>query len=663
MPDLANAIVAERFFSGRGQPRQAPLGLDWMVARAELFFRDRPKSARLLEQAGRVFAMRDDVAPLSDADLYAALEERRRLFRLGREREEDVLRALALVCERSARVRGQRPYPVQIAGALGILRGCVVEIATGEGKTLVAALAAVLMGWRGLGCHVVTSNDYLAARDEEDMSGLFRACGVSSASVTAKSGNGERASAYARDITYLTSKEAAADFLRDRIALGKTRSHANFLIRALSDGEKPPLTQRGLHCAIVDEADSVLCDGGATPLIISLPRDNAPSAEQYRQASAIADALRLGADYRVNMRFREARLTALGRKKTLHSLSHGPGRGWASRSRAVELVLQALEARNFFRESVQYVVRDGKVVIVDEATGRIMPDHEWRDGLHQAVAAKEGLEVVPPRATNAQITFQDFFLRYEKLGGMTGTAWEARNEFLQFYGLFVVRLPTHRPCLRTVVHRSFHAAEEEKLRAVTGLAARAHAAGRPVLIGTRSIEASDKVSAALTRARIAHEVLNAVQHEREAEIVALAGRPGAVTVATNMAGRGTDIRLGEGVQEKGGLLVILTEMHVSRRIDRQLHGRSGRQGDPGSVAEIICLNDALFETVPRPLRRLLHLFLVHTGVLRRPACHLAWKIAGLLQWLGDRRGFHQRRRMVFANRKFAEMISYSGKQT
>jgi preprotein translocase subunit SecA len=413
----------------------------------------------------------------------------------------------------------------------------------------------------------------------------------------------------------------------------------------------------------VDEADSVLCDGGATPLIISVPRENAPSAEQYCRASAIAETLRLGPDYRVNPRFREARLTALGRKKTLHTLRGAGGKGWASRSRAVELVLQALEARNFFRESVQYVVREGKVVIVDEATGRIMPDHEWRDGLHQAVAAKEGLEVVPPRATNAQIAFQDFFLRYKKLGGMTGTAWEARGEFLQFYGLFVARLPTHRPCLRVVTHRAFHVTGEEKRRAVAEFTAREHAGGRPVLVGTRSIEGSDKISAVLTQEHIGHEVLNAVQHDREAEIVALAGRHGAVTVATNMAGRGTDIQLGQGVPEKGGLLVILTEMHASRRIDRQLHGRSGRQGDPGSVAEIICLEDALFETVPGPLRRLLRLLLARAGPLRRPAAALAWKIAGLLQWLGDRRAFHQRRRMVLANRKFAEMISYSGKRT
>ena len=659
--DIRNTINAERFFSGRAKPRQVPLGLDWVVARMELLFAARPKRSQLLEQAGRVLAMKSRVEVLSDSELAAALEESRQLFRLGQEQERDVLYALALVSETSFRIRKERPYLPQVAGALGILRHCIVEIATGEGKTLVAALAAVLTGWRGRGCHVVTSNDYLASRDEQHMADLFRACNVSSASVTATSSPEERKNAYNQDVTYLTSKEAAADFLRDQIALGELRSHTRFLIHALHGGQSPPLTQRGLFSAIVDEADSVLCDGGATPLIISVPRPDAPSVDQYLAASAIAGQLVLGPEYRINVRFREARLTDLGKKKLVQQLGK-TGKAWAPRPRAMELVLQALEARHFFQNAVHYVVRDGKVVIVDEATGRIMPDHEWRDGIHQAVAAKEGLEVVPPRATSAQTSFQDFFLRYKNLGGMTGTAWEARSEFLQFYSLLVVPIPTHRPCLRRVTFRDFYRVNGDKLRGVARCTAEAHATGRPVLIGTRSIEASEKVSAALRQAGIAHEVLNAVQHDREAEIVALAGRPGAVTVATNMAGRGTDIKLGQDVKELGGLLVILTEMHASRRIDRQLHGRSGRQGDPGAVAELISLDDALFEAVPRPLRRVLHLLLAAAGMLRRPACALAWNIAALLQWQGDRRAFHQRRQMLFANRKFAEMISYSGKQ-
>jgi preprotein translocase subunit SecA len=338
-----------------------------------------------------------------------------------------------------------------------------------------------------------------------------------------------------------------------------------------------------------------------------------------------------------------------------------PAAAWARRARALELVLQAVEAREFFQSSVHYVVREGKVVIVDEATGRIMPDHEWRDGLHQAVSAKEGVEVVPPRATSAQSTFQDFFLRYKTLGGMTGTAWEARREFLQFYRLAVLRIPTHRPCLRRLSYRAFHTTKAGKIRDIVGETVREHARGRAVLVGTKSIEASEQVSAALAGAGLVHEVLNAVQHEREAEIIARAGREKAVTVATNMAGRGTDIKLEGPVRDRGGLHVILTELHSSVRVDRQLHGRAGRQGDPGTVAEIISLEDDLFAAIPAWVRRLLGALLT-TGFAGRPAAAAAWKIAALCQWLGDRRAFRLRRQMVKSNSYFADMISYSGKR-
>ncbi|MDD3311117.1 prepilin peptidase [Pseudodesulfovibrio sp.] len=654
---FADGYLFDQVFAGRDRPRFIPLGWDWLVARTELFFAPRPETARLLEQAGAVLALEAETAALSGRELTAGLEEMRAVFRLGREGEDDLLRAMALVRETAWRTRRELPYLPQVAGALGILQHCIVEMATGEGKTLTAALAAAVAGWRGKGCHVVTSNDYLAARDAETMTGFYAACLVSCGSVSQDSTPDERRAAYAKDVTYLTSKEATADFLRDQMALGTVRTHARVLARALAGGEVPVLVQRGLSCAIVDEADSVLCDGGSTPLIISVPKDNAPSAEQYLAASALAETLRIGVHYRVNRRFREASLTDAGRRKVAESLK-GP-RPWARRNRAVELALQAVEAREFFQASVQYVVRDGKVVIVDEATGRTMPDHEWRDGLHQAVSAKEGVEVVPPRATSAQTTFQDFFLRYRSLGGMTGTAWEARGEFLQFFRLAVVRIPTHRPCIRRVCYRAFHVTNDEKIRDIVANVAQEHEKGRAVLVGTKSISASEQVSKALRQAGIFHEVLNAVQHGREAEIVALAGREGAVTVATNMAGRGTDIKLDDRVRESGGLHVILTELHGSVRVDRQLHGRAGRQGDPGSVAEIIGLEDDLFATLPRWARRALTA-LLRTGRAERQARRAAWIVARLLQRLGDYKAFRMRRRMVRSKRQFADMISYSG---
>ncbi len=659
--NLSDGFAYDQLFAERARPRRVPLGWDWAVARFELLFARRPRASHMLAQADRALALEAGLAALPDEELYRRMEECRVIFRLGREKKDDLTLAVALVREAAFRVRRERPYREQVAGALGILRHCIVEMATGEGKTLTAALAAVIAAWRGKGCHVVTSNDYLAARDAESMAPFFRACFLTSASVTQGSTPEERKAAYACDITYLTSKEVTADFLRDQMALGRVNTHARALARSLA-GESPPrLVQRGLACAIVDEADSVLCDGGSTPLIISVPRDNAPSVEQYLAASDIASAMRPGRDYRVNRKFREASLTDPGRKKVLETLRN-TAKPWARRTRALELVLQAVEAREFFEPAVHYVVRDNKVVIVDEATGRIMPDHEWRDGTHQAVSAKEGVEVAPPRATSAQSTFQDFFLRYRVLGGMTGTAWEARKEFLQFYRLFVARIPTHRPCVRRRSYRAFHATMEAKIRDIADQAAREHARGRAVLVGTKSIGASDTISAALAGRGIVHEVLNAVQHEREAEIVALAGQPFAVTVATNMAGRGTDIKLAPAVRDLGGLHVILTEMHSSVRVDRQLHGRCGRQGDPGTTADIICLEDDLFVTIPAWVRRLLGA-LLKTRAIAPPARALAWRIARLCQTLGDRRAFLMRKQMVQSNRYFADMISYSGKQT
>ncbi len=643
----------QKAFQGMHTPRRVPLGWDWFVVRCELLLEKKPKTSLLLHQAQEVLALEEDIVALSFAELQAEIEHMRSLFRLGKEHIHDLIRSMALIREMAFRIRKERPYATQIAGALGILQNCIVEMATGEGKTLTAALAAVVAGWRGKGCHVVTSNDYLAARDAETMHAFFKACLLQSASVTQNDDTVARKKAYLCDITYLTSKEAAADFLRDQIILGKNASFERVLARSLTGKSLPNLVQRGLSYAIIDEADSVLCDGGSTPLIISVPRDNAPRVEQYMAASTLADAMLAGRDYKINKLFREITLTDLGKKSVMQSLL--PPHTWAKRSRAIELVMQALEAREFFKNAVHYVLHEEKVVIVDEGTGRIMPDHEWRDGLHQAVSAKEGVEVVPPRSTSAQTTFQDFFLRYEVLGGMTGTAWEARKEFLHFYRMGVVRIPTHKPCQRAQSYRAFHHTEASKIADIVRNVQEEHSKGRAVLVGTKSIKSSEKISEALTQHGIEHEVLNALQHEKEADIIARAGYPNAVTVATNMAGRGTDIKLIADVREKGGLHVVLTEMHSSARIDRQLYGRSARQGDPGSYADIICLEDDLFFTIPSWSTRLLRAF------LSLQLQFIPWKIAKFCQYLGDIRALRMRKSMIKSNHQFADMISYSGK--
>ncbi len=566
---------------------------------------------------------------------------------------------MALVREMAFRVRKEKPYKTQIAGALGILQNCIVEMATGEGKTLTVAIASVIAAWRGKGCHVVTSNDYLASRDAEIMQEFYAACLLTSASVTQDDEPDARKRAYACDVTYLTSKEAAADFLRDQINLGQNNSYERVLARSLMGEGLPNLVQRGLSCAIVDEADSVLCDGGSTPLVISLPKDNAPRIEQYLAASKIADAMKAGKDFKINLQYREVTLTDVGKKNVLASIL--PPNAWAKRARAVELVTQALEAREFFKQDVHYVMHEEKVVIVDEGTGRIMPDHEWRDGLHQAVSAKEGVEVIPPRSTSTQITFQDFFLRYKTLGGITGTAWEARKEFLQFYRMSTVRIPTHKPCLRKRSNRAFYITEEEKILNIIQNVQNEYENGRAILVGTKSIKSSEKISEALTKLNVPHEVLNALQHEKEADIVAKAGHTKAVTVATNMAGRGTDIKLMPNVREKGGLHVILTEMHSSARIDRQLYGRSARQGDPGSFDDIISLEDDLFLALPRWQTKLLHSLLL-VKKMQNYTEPLLWLIAKFCQYLLDIKTFKMRKQMLKSSHQFNDMLSYSGKQ-
>ncbi len=656
---FAETFELEQLFADRDVPRRVPLGWDWFVMRFELFFSKKPRAYKLLNQAKKVIALESEFNEIGIDELSFKINEIRGIFRLGRQSERDLIKALALIREMSFRVRGEKPYLVQIAGALGILQNCIVEMSTGEGKTLSSAIATIIIAWRGKGCHVVTSNDYLAVRDAQIMQNLYSACFLSCAAIDQNSEQQERKRAYACDITYLTSKEVTADFLRDQMALGQINTKEQVLTRRLAGSSMPDTVQRGLYSAIIDEADSVLCDGGSTPLIISVPKANAPSTEQYLTASNLAESLKLGRDFKLNINYREASLTDVGKKKILESTLLNK---WAKRSRAVELVTQAIEARNFFHNSVHYVVHEEKVVIVDEATGRIMPDHEWRDGVHQAVSAKEGLEIQAPRATAAQSTFQDFFLRYKSLGGMTGTAWEARKEFLHFYRLSVVKIPTNLPCKRKLVYKAFHITKESKLNDIVNNVVKEHRSGRAVLVGTKSIEASESVSNALRELGILHDVLNALQHEREADIIALAGKKNAVTVATNMAGRGTDIKLEDSVRNNGGLHVILTEMHNSARIDRQLHGRCARQGDPGTISDIICLEDDLFKTIPNFCRYSLSI-LLRTFLLNKVTNSLAWLIARYCQISGDRHALKMRKNMIKSNHHFADLISYTGKKS
>lgn len=561
-----------------------------------------PRTGRYLNRANAVIALASEIEPLDDPALREAVLETRAVFRRGRETTDDVLRGFALVREAAHRAIGLRAYPTQVAAALAMHDGCIAEVATGEGKTLIATMPATVAGWAGRGCHVITVNDYLAQRDAQLMRPVYEFCGLTVASVTGDLEPPARRAAYAADVTYTTNKEAAADYLRDKLTLGPQRGLTDTMLNQLIAGDgvvgensgaaASRVVMRGLEHVIVDEADSVLIDEAVTPLIISGSTPNAQQVEAFIQAAGLAQHFELRKDFTVNRQFRDIRLTPRGRDKVAH-VAEPLGGLWAGQRRAEEMIVQALTARELYVAGIQYVVQDNKVVIVDEATGRLMPDREWRDGLHQAVSAKEGVEVEPPKATMARVSFQRFFRMYRKLSGMTGTAWEERRELWQTYRTPTVRIPTHRPIKRKLAPDRVLPTEDAKWNAVADETQRLHDTGRPILIGTRSVGASETLSERLTQRGIKHTVLNAIRHAEESDIVATAGQRGQVTIATNMAGRGTDVKLGPGVAELGGLQIIATERHDSRRVDRQLFGRSGRQGDPGNAVMFLCLEDEL----------------------------------------------------------------------
>lgn len=536
-------------------------------------------------------------ADLGGHALSVALREQQRAFRRGPENAIALAlpTALALVVETAFRTLGLRPHPVQCLGALSLDQGCLVEMATGEGKSLVAALAAVLAAWRGRPCHVITVNDYLAERDATGFARFYEACGLSVAAVLSTHQQPDRLRGHAADITYTTGKELLADFLRDRLALGTVTDPARRHLRRFRsplDARRQGCVLRGLGTAIVDEADSALIDEAVTPLIISQARPNAALSAACATASQIAALLKAGDDYRPDTRRRELTLTSAGKRNIAAHAAAFPGL-WRGELRREELITRALEAREFFHAGKHYVVQDEKIVIVDEFTGRLMPGRTWRDGLHQAVEAKENVPVTPPTETVARQSFQRFFRLFPRLCGMTGTAQEEKNEFWRIYQLPVVVLPTHRPRRLAIHAPRLFATAEEKWSAVVAEIRLRQREDRPVLVGLRSVSASETLSQRLTDAGIAHQVLNALRHREEAAIIALAGGAGRVTLATNMAGRGTDIRLDEHVAASGGLFVIGTELHESARIDRQLMGRAGRQGDPGEAIFFLSADDEL----------------------------------------------------------------------
>ena len=627
-----------------------------------------PRFGKLMRSAKRVLAMDDQFVQMSDARLKEQCEDMRVIFRRGRAQKRDVERAFAIVREVAWRQVGMKPYLVQVCSGLAMEAGCIAEMATGEGKTLSATLPATIAGWRGKGCHVLTVNDYLAQRDATEMGKVYNFCGLTAGFVTGEMQPLERRTAYNCDVTYSTNKEIAADFLRDRLSMGDLHGLPAALLNKIAYGGgrgTDRLVLRGLECCIVDEADSILIDEAVTPLIISGDSPNVEQTDAYVQAAELARQLTAGVDYKIDLRYREITLTEAGKEKGLDA-AEVHGGIWIGARRREELVVQALTAKELFHRDTQYVVQwdeedeKDKVVIVDEFTGRLMPDRTWRDGLHQAVEAKEKIEVNPPKATFARISFQRFFRLYRKLSGMTGTAWEGRTELYQIYRRPTVIIPTNKPCIRTRHKDRIFGSTDAKWDAIVAEIQRVHTTGRPILVGTRNVDSSEYLSKRLTDLNLEHRVLNAVRHKEEAQIVSLAGGEGKITVATNMAGRGTDIKLGPGVPKLGGLCVISTEHNDSGRVDRQLYGRAGRQGDPGSAITFASMDDELLKRyLPRWLRGVVKTLKAKKGEISNP---LSRRIFTACQKRALRMALAQRRGVLKSDDWLDEFLGFAGRE-
>ena len=522
----------------------------------------------------KINALEPEISGLSDARLRAKTDEFRLRLTKGETLDDLLPEAFAVVREAAKRVMGLRHFDVQLMGGCILHRGKIAEMRTGEGKTLVATLPAYLNALEGKGVHVVTVNDYLARRDSEDMGRVYRFLGLSVGLITHEMDYPARKAAYAADITYGTNNEFGFDYLRDNMVISLDQ-----------------MVQRPLHYAIVDEVDSILIDEARTPLIISGP--GAQSTSLYQVMADVAAKLKEGEDYTVDEKQKTVAPTETGIAKTEKLLGVSNMYDGENGVDYSHQLMAALKAKALMHRDRDYVVKDGEVIIVDEFTGRLMFGRRYSEGLHQAIEAKEHVKVERESQTLATITFQNYFRMYDKLSGMTGTAKTEEQEFQKIYGLDVVVVPTNKPNIRIDYPDVIYKTRRAKYRAVANAIEELHKKGRPVLVGTTSIQQSEELSELLKKRGIEHNVLNAKFHEKEAEIVADAGQMGAVTIATNMAGRGTDIVLGDGVAELGGLHIIGTERHESRRIDNQLRGRCARQGDPGSTGFYISLEDDL----------------------------------------------------------------------
>ena len=528
---------------------------------------------RFEKYADAIVAKDEEMSKLSDEELKAKTEEFKKELENGKTLDDLIVPAFAVAREAAYRVIGEKPYYVQILGGLALHFGNIAEMKTGEGKTLTETMPTYLNALTGKGIHIVTVNEFLAKRDSEWMGNIYRFLGLSVGLNMRELSPKEKKEAYDADILYSTNNEIGFDYLRDNMV-----------------ARREDRVQRPLNYCIVDEVDSILIDEARTPLIISGGRFN--SKNLYVDADKAVKKLSENADYVVDAKTKSVSLTEEGSKK-IENIFHLKNLYDLDNTALVHHLNQALKANYGFKKDVDYVVNNDEVIIVDQFTGRLMQGRQFSDGLHQAIEAKEGVTINTETKTMATITFQNLFRMYNKLSGMTGTAKTEEEEFRNIYNMYVIQIPTNKPVIREDLADLVYATSDAKYKAIIATVKEIHETGRPILIGTISVEANEYLSKLLDKAGLKHETLNAKNHEREAEIIAHAGEKNAITLATNMAGRGTDIKLGEGVLELGGLCVIGTERHESRRIDNQLRGRAGRQGDPGMSQFFVSFDDDL----------------------------------------------------------------------
>ncbi|MBF0097329.1 MAG: preprotein translocase subunit SecA [Magnetococcales bacterium] len=637
--------------------------LDQWVERYRLWTRRRQRASQMYQNnfLALVQEAAEALLPLTEAQGQDQIVAVRRALRRHGLQDHPVAMAFALIQKQSETVLGLRHFASQLRGGYLLLHGYVVEMDTGEGKTLTATLAATTAALAGLAVHVITVNDYLAQRDAEKMRALYAAFGLSTGLILEAMSPEEKKRQYAADIVYCTNKTLVFDYLRDRVALGERLHPLAMAMDRLTQKRQSTVLLRGLQFAIVDEADSIFIDEACTPLILASERPNAVVESFYREAIALARQLVAEEDYTILARVPQ--LTQCGQQQLLRLTSAMTGL-WRGAVRAQEVVRLALSALHTFHRDVHYIVRavEGvdKVMIVDEHTGRVMADRSWERGLQQLIEIKEGVAVSPEKDVLARISYQLFFRRYLHLSGMTGTCREVSGELAEVYALGVVRVEPQRPSQRRVLPTRYFADADSRWQAVVAAVRERAIAGQAVLVGTRSIAASELLADYLQAAGIAHRLLNAKQDHAEAALIGQAGLSGRVTIATNMAGRGTDIRPEASVLRAGGLHVILTEGHDNARVDRQLVGRCARQGDPGSAQSFLAMDDTLcvqgVQVFGAKFAKILK------AQPRSPLWQ--WLAAGLYrlaQWRTERGQSQIRRRLLKADFQMRRALSFSGK--